>query len=96
MIASQLLEHPYLWEQIPTITHTSSYHVTGHDGIAQNPDSNQGEVHLAYTLARRSQISRLGTVLDYQVPLKDTLHDNAGKIDLIADAGTSLYLLELK
>lgn len=94
VVASYLLEHPHLWDQIPTITR-SSYRVAGHDGIAQNPDSNQAEAHLAYALANR-QIPGLGTILDYQVPLKRSLHDNAGKIDLIADDGTTIYLLELK
>lgn len=94
VVASYLLEHPCLWEQIPTITRPS-YRVEGHDGIAQNPHSNQAEAHLAYALVHR-RFSSLGTVLDYQVPLKNALHDNTGKIDLISDDGTSLYLLELK
>ena len=94
VVASYLLQRPHLWDQIPTITR-SSYRVAGHDGIAQNPDSNQEEAHLAYALANH-HLTGLGTILDYQVPLKRSLHDNTGKIDLIADDGTAIYLLELK
>ena len=96
VVAKYLLDHPQLWEQIPVITRTASYRVEGHEEICKNPNSNQKEAHLAYDLFERSQIVGLGTVLDYQVPLKDKLHDDAGKIDLIAEDGTSLYLLELK
>ena len=78
VVAKYLLDHPQLWEQIPVITRTASYRVEGHEEICKNPNSNQKEAHLAYDLFERSQIVGLGTVLDYQVPLKDKLHDDAG------------------
>ncbi len=94
--AAFLRERPELWEQIPTIFRKSPYRTEGHNGTAQNPDSNQGEAHLAYDLYRQKQVPGLGAVLDYQVPLKDKQADKAGKIDLVADDGAALYLLELK
>lgn len=96
VIAAFLLERLELFENIPTIRRKGSYCVQGHDGVAQNPGSNQKEAHLAYDLFRKKNVPGLGRVLDYQVPLKDVQADEAGKIDLVAEDGSSFYLLELK
>ena len=96
IIAAFLLERLELFECIPAIHRKSSYRVTGHDGVAQNPNSNQKEAHLAYDLFRKGDVPGLGRVLDYQVPLKDIQKNRAGKIDLVADDGSFFYLLELK
>ena len=90
------MERLELFECIPAIHRKSSYRVTGHDGVAQNPNSNQKEAHLAYDLFRKGDVPGLGRVLDYQVPLKDIQKNRAGKIDLVADDGSFFYLLELK
>ena len=96
IIAAFLLERLELFECIPAIHRKNSYRVTGHDGVAQNPNSNQKEAHLAYDLFRKGDVPGLGRVLDYQVPLKDIQKNRAGKIDLVADDGSFFYLLELK
>ena len=96
VIAAFLLERPELWEKIPAISRESPYRVDGHGGAVRDPSSNQKEAHLAYDLFRKGNVPGLGTVLDYQVPLKDVQTDRAGKIDLAADDGASFYLLELK
>lgn len=96
VIAEWLLEHLDLFEQIQTITRSSSYRVVGHDGISDNPDSNREEELIAMAMMRQGNMPIIGEILDYQTPLKNRQKDRAGKVDLLAYDGTTLRILELK
>ena len=96
VIAEWLLDNIELLEEIKTITRKSSYHVAGHDGIPDNPDSNRTEELIAMAIMRQGELPLVGRVLDYQTPLKNKKTDKAGKIDLLAYDGTILRILELK
>ena len=96
VISEWLLEHIDLFESIKTITRRTSYCTVGHDGISENPDSNREEELIAMAIKRQGELSLLGTVVDYQTPLKNICTDKAGKIDILAYDGTTLRILELK
>ncbi len=81
--------------EIPQITREKTYKVDGHDGIA-NDKSNRTEELIAMAMKRQGVLSVVGTVIDYQTPLKNKRSDRAGKIDLLAYDGTTLRILELK
>ena len=96
VIAGWLLEHISLLEEIKSITRKSSYRTKGHDGIPDNPDSNRTEELIAMAIKRQGILPLVGSVLDYQTPLKNVRKDKAGKIDLLAYDGKNLRILELK
>ena len=100
IIAEYLIDHlPVFTSGIPTIHRTASYHAPTHKE-KKNPVSNRTEELIAIDLFNFSQkngyYEKIGKILDYQIPLKNTQHDSAGKIDLIAYDGNTLHLLELK
>lgn len=100
IIAEYLIDHlPAFTSGIPTIHRTASYRTPTHKG-KKNLVSNRTEEHIAIDLFNFSQANgcyeKIGKILDYQIPLKNTLHDSAGKVDLIAYDGNTLHLLELK
>jgi hypothetical protein len=83
-------------EKIKPITRKLSYRTTGHDGIGTS-HSNRHEEIFAKRLMNKN-IGYLGTILDYQMPLKDVREDEAGKIDLVScnEQMQCFYLTELK
>ena len=68
------------------------------------PTSNRGEERIAIIIHHKSQdgtlshelTSKIGNVLDYQVPLNKNKSDHAGKIDLLSIRGKDVLVLELK
>lgn len=81
--------------KIKTITRKKSYKIATHKGVVNN-NSNRVEEKQAIGMFKQTY-EGFGTVLDYQVPLKNSNDDKGvGKIDLIAIKDNSLYLLELK
>lgn len=84
--------------KIPQITRGSSYKTKGHDGVS-DPGSNREEERIAKDIFKQHKTAPLGCIgkiIDYQTPLKNTDSDKAGKIDLLADDGKQLIILELK
>ncbi len=84
---------------IPMITRRSSYRMKSH--IGRVPTSNRIEEKLAIKMFNRSdkeghKYPHIGTIIDYQVPLKNKRSDAAGKVDLLAFDGSTLRILELK
>lgn len=73
-----------------------SFYVDTHDGKIK-AFTNRSEEMLAKSLYCQ-EIDGLGTVFDYQVPLKSTQKDKSGKIDLVSISNDSnnIYLIELK
>lgn len=99
VIAEWALDNIHQFQEIPVITRISSYRTAGHHGVIKNPDSNRTEELLAkrmFTKSQQSPLPLIGTILDYQTPLKNKQTDKAGKIDLLSYDGETLRLLELK
>lgn len=80
------------------------YNSHNHRKITINIDSNRKEENVAkvlYALFNEKTgriLGELGTIFDYQVPLKRVKGDKAGKIDLVSyDSGSQkIWLIELK
>lgn len=84
--------------KIPCITRESTYKIKSHTA-KYNPDSNRIEEIIAmkmFTQCKNERLNFVGRIIDYQTPLKNNRNDDAGKIDLLADNGQELILLELK
>ncbi|MDO4203599.1 MAG: hypothetical protein Q4D07_03740 [Selenomonadaceae bacterium] len=83
---------------IPTISRTHWYKVN-HDG---NFTEGTGRIEEITAIKMFNQCSGgndfdyIGTMLDYQTPLKSVRTDKAGKIDLLSYDGTVIRVLELK
>lgn len=84
---------------IPTVTRRASYKTPGHDGKYGKGSGREEEI-IAMQMFAQSRGGRpfahIGTILDYQTPLKSSRGDVAGKIDLLAYDESTLYILELK
>lgn len=84
---------------IKCITRNSSYKTEGHNG-KYDPASNREEEIMAMQMFNqcraRGAFPLIGTIEDYQTPLKSTEKDVAGKIDLLAFDGKTMRILELK
>ena len=94
IIAKEILTNPtYDLTKIEQINRKRSYNVK-HNGKF-NIGSNRYEEIIAIKMLNKTY-DYIGTVLKYQVPLKDKLHNIAGKIDLISKQDNTLYLIELK
>ncbi len=99
IVAGWLLEHmDYLTNaHIPVITRRSSYKSSDRNGTTANSTSNRIEERIALDVKRNGTVTSLGTILDYQTPLKNKRGDDAGKIDILSfDDEGSLRILELK
>lgn len=83
---------------IPMITRESCYDLH-HDGSYREGTGRDEEV-IAIKMFLQSQsgykFGGIGTIIDYQTPLKNKRDDAAGKIDLLALNGEVLRILELK
>ncbi len=66
-----------------------------HTGVIKNPTSGRDEEHIAMQM-KGKDYDFIGTVWDYQTPLKSKRSDEAGKIDLLAITGRVLRIIELK
>lgn len=84
--------------KIPQITRESSYKTATHNGEF-NSKSNRVEEIIAmkmFNQCKKSPLDYIGTIIDYQTPLKNERSDDVGKIDLLSDDGKQLIILELK
>lgn len=99
VIAEFVIEHIDCFKkQIPRITRESSYKSETRIGEI-NPASNREEEIIAIKMFRQSKdapFDCIGTIIDYQTPLKNKRSDDTGKIDLLSDDGNRLIILELK
>lgn len=84
---------------IKCISRKSSYKTEGHDGI-YDPNSNREEEKIAMQIFNQSKkfgaFDFIGSIEDYQTPLKSTADNKAGKIDLLSFDGRIMRILELK
>lgn len=97
VIANELLQNLSILETITIISRANSYKINHHNKIEIDLTSNRQEEIFAKRLAYLN-LECLGEVLDYQIPLKNTQKNKAGKIDLVSfnkDA-KKFHLIELK
>lgn len=99
IVAEYVLNHMEEFKAgIPTITRESCYDLQ-HDGSYREGTGRDEEV-IAIKMFLQSQsgyrFGGIGTIIDYQTPLKNKRDDTAGKIDLLALDGEVLRILELK
>lgn len=100
VFAEWLLSNLDILNGIKPHNRTLPYRVLSHEH-REIPTSNRTEEIIAITLFKNRNNpvvlnAGLGTILDYQVPLKVHQHDKAGKIDLLSSNGNEVYVLELK
>lgn len=104
--AEFVLENLAAFENIRVINRLSSYKTDGHEQLI--PDGNKineitkGAVRRQEEWLAKSMYGKnyenLGKIIDFQVPIKNTRNNLAGKIDLISfsESNGILYLLEFK
>ena len=84
---------------IKRIRREETYKTTSHMGN-KIPSDRRLEEKIAVEMFNMSQqgkvFEHIGKIIDYQTPLKNTLKDKTGKIDLLAYDGNTLRILELK
>lgn len=83
---------------IQTVTRSSSYFISDHDGSKYSSNAVRSEEHIAMALKRNRYIDNIGFILDYQTPIKNSQDDGYGKIDVLSFDVTSgiMRILELK
>lgn len=86
-------------EGIKQIERNTSYKVAHNS--SNNKISNRSEEIFAKELCKKyekEEFGDLGTILDYQTPLKDVRSDKAGKVDLVSynSNKNEIYFIELK
>ena len=84
---------------IKRIRREETYKTASHMGN-KIPSDRRLEEKIAVEMFNMSQqgkvFEHIGKIIDYQTPLKNTLKDKTGKIDLLAYDGNTLRILELK
>lgn len=100
IIAEFLIDHLSEFQGgIGIIHRKASYYTPKHIGVF-DPNSPRTEEITAMKMFNYckagKRYAKIGTILDYQTPLKNKSSDQAGKIDLLAYDGSVLRILELK
>jgi len=99
IFSEEILKNLALFDSAPMITRQKSYYTPSHARMRFDLErSNRNEENFAKRLNQLS-IDELGTILDFQVPLKNTQKDKGvGKIDLVSFSTdkNEFYLIELK
>ncbi|MBQ9968818.1 MAG: hypothetical protein IJO88_08885 [Oscillospiraceae bacterium] len=97
IVAKTILENIEALEGIEPVKRTEDYWSSSRDCSSYKPDGVRGEEMTAMELRMQGKISGLGEIMDYQVPLKNTINDKAGKIDVLSfDSNGVMRILELK
>ena len=100
VFAEWLLENQGLLEGIEEHRRELDYRIPGHEQ-REIPNSNRQEEIIAIKLYKSRDSEKVlhagfGRILDYQIPLKISQQDSAGKIDLLSQDGSDVLILELK
>jgi len=86
--------------EIPCITRIASYRTKTHDGKYSKISNRTEEIIAMNMFCQSTQdntvFNGIGSILDYQTPLKCKRSDRAGKIDLISYNKGIVHVLELK
>ena len=101
VVAEFILNHIDAFKEINPISRTKrkktyNMHHTGE----HNPKSIRNEEVIAMQMFNQSKkgfrMNQVGKIIDYQTPLKSSMSDKAGKIDLLSESDDTVYILELK
>lgn len=95
IIARELCNNLHEFEKIKKITRKNSYKIESHDGKTNKKESNRNEERLALKMFRNNY-DNIGQIIDYQIPIKNSKDDEAGKVDLLSEINNDLILIELK
>lgn len=99
VIAEFVCDNLERFHNIQRITREKSYKTFGHDG-KYSEKSNRLEEISAMKMFNQckdgSEFDFIGTIIDYQTPLKNKETDDAGKIDLLSVKDDTVFILELK
>ncbi|HHY81126.1 MAG TPA: hypothetical protein GX505_00370 [Clostridiales bacterium] len=97
VIAGRLLSNLDAFNRIEQIRRESSYKTTGHEWKAIDPTSPRSEEQIARSMMGHTY-PHIGKIIDYQTPLKNSMSDTAGKIDLLSwnEEKNNAYIIELK
>lgn len=98
-IAQSILEHDLLtaWNCLMPVR--KNHFAPEHDKVCESIlSTNRKEEILAKLLYRQGDVAGLGSILDYQTPLKNKKSDSFGKIDLLSynDMDNLISIVELK
>ena len=98
IISEWLLENLEVLDSIYVVFRSESYKRKSHNCSSLNNASNRVEEQIAMKLRLQERVMGLGSVIDYQIPLKDSNDNNSGKIDLLSydENSKTLFILELK
>jgi hypothetical protein len=102
IVAMAVYENLERLESILSIRRDSSYKTIAHNGVITNTNSGRNEEISAKEIFNQQRSNsknapyKLGEILDYQTPLKNSRKDEAGKIDLLLYSKNILYILEFK
>ena len=99
IIAGYIIEHIEDFKtKIPMITRGSSYKVNTHKGEFDENSVRVEEITAMkmFNQCKTEELPQIGKIIDYQTPLNDKKDSRLGKIDLLADDGRRLIILELK
>lgn len=98
IIAEFVIANINEFKGIKQITRKETYKTKSHNG-EYSATSNRTEEITAmkmFNQCKDAPLDFIGTIIDYQTPLKNSREDEAGKIDLLSDDGKQLIILELK
>lgn len=99
VIAEEILNNSqnYDFNTIKTINRERTYKID-HTGEFDEESPRREEIIAMKTYNSKYPYPGLGKIINYQVPLKATMHTKAGKIDMISynSENDILYLIELK
>lgn len=99
VIAEYLCNRIEVFEGIHKITRETSYKTPSHNGIFSETSNRLEEItamRLFHQCRDASEFEFIGTIIDYQTPLKNKKSDDTGKIDLLSVKEDAVFLLELK
>ncbi len=97
VIAEHLLNNLSVLDGIEQITRKSSYKTSGHEWKPIDPTSTRKEEQIARSMMGHTY-PYIGKIIDYQIPLKNSQNDTAGKIDLLSwnEKKKQAYVIEFK
>ncbi len=106
LISSIFLDHVDEWflgEKIHSVKRLQGYFPPTHDAESRHNTSNREEEKIAmfyyksFESGYQDPKDEIGTILDYQTPLKEENDDSIGKVDLLSiDNDKNILFLELK
>lgn len=97
IIANYLLNNSinYQLSKLPPIMRQGHYPL--HTKIEINPRSKRYEdKYSQYLVSQKMKLDQIGEIIGYQIPLKSSGTDKAGKIDLISKSENGINLIEFK